>query len=111
MTTPRGKFIWYDVMTTDTKAAAKFCSDVIGWKAQEHPMADGGSYTIFSSGTILRARGVDAQQIFMTATLMCLIWLAALTMLVRQAQFTDFAANKAPVMSGQSLAFLPTFQR
>ena len=48
MTTPRWKFIWYDVMTTDTKAAAKFYSDVIGWKAQEHPMADGGSYTIFT---------------------------------------------------------------
>ena len=52
----------------------------------------------------MEARGVDA------ATLMCLVWLAALTMLVRQAQFTDFAANRAPVMSGQSLAFLPTFQ-
>jgi uncharacterized protein len=55
MTTPRGKFIWYDVMTTDTKAAAKFYSDVIGWKAQEHPMADGGSYTIFSSGPAMVA--------------------------------------------------------
>jgi len=57
----------------------------------------------------MEARGVDARQMFMTATLMCLVWLAALTMLVRQAQFTDFAANR--VMSGQSLAFLPTFQR
>ena len=55
MTTPRGKFIWYDVMTTDTKAAAKFYSDVIGWKAQEHPMADGSSYTIFSSGPAMVA--------------------------------------------------------
>jgi hypothetical protein len=59
----------------------------------------------------MEARGVDARQMFMTATLMCLVWLAALTMLVRQAQFTDFAANRARVMSGQSLAFLPTFQR
>ena len=59
----------------------------------------------------MEARGVDARQMFMTSTLMCLVWLAALTMLVRQAQFTDFAANRAPVMSGQSLAFLPTFQR
>jgi hypothetical protein len=59
----------------------------------------------------MEARGVDARQMFMTATLMCFVWLAALTMLVRQAQFTDFAANRAPVMSGQSLAFLPTFQR
>jgi hypothetical protein len=57
-----------------------------------------------SRGTILRARGVDAQQIFMTATLMCVVWLTTLTMLVRQAQVTDFAANKASLVSGQSVA-------
>ena len=39
MATPRGKFIWYDVMTTDTRAAAAFYSDVIGWSAQEHQTA------------------------------------------------------------------------
>ena len=55
MATPRGKFIWYDVMTTDTKAAAKFYSDVIGWSAQEHPMADGGTYTTFSKGPTMVA--------------------------------------------------------
>jgi hypothetical protein len=57
-----------------------------------------------SRGTILRARGVDAQQIFVTATLMCVVWLTTLTMLVRQAQFTDFAANRASLVSGQSVA-------
>jgi predicted enzyme related to lactoylglutathione lyase len=55
MATPRGKFIWYDVMTTDTKAAASFYSDVIGWSAQEHSMADGGTYTIFSKGPAMVA--------------------------------------------------------
>lgn len=55
MATPRGKFIWYDVMTTDTKAAAKFYSDVIGWSAQEHPMTDGRTYTIFSKGPAMVA--------------------------------------------------------
>jgi predicted enzyme related to lactoylglutathione lyase len=55
MATPRGKFIWYDVMTSDTKAAAQFYSDVIGWKPQEHPMADGGIYTIFSTGPAMVA--------------------------------------------------------
>jgi len=50
MATPRGKFIWYDLMTPDTKAAAKFYSEVIGWSAQEHPMQGGGSYTVFSKG-------------------------------------------------------------
>src|SRR5215472_15960873 len=53
--TSRGKFIWYDVMTTDTKAAAKFYSDVIGWTAQEHPMEGGGSYTVFSKGPVMVA--------------------------------------------------------
>jgi hypothetical protein len=55
MPAPRGKFIWYDVMTSDTKAAAKFYSDVIGWDAQEHPMADGSTYTIFSKGPAMVA--------------------------------------------------------
>ncbi len=55
MPAPRGKFIWYDVMTTDTKAAAKFYSDVIGWSAETHPMADGGAYTVFSKGPTMVA--------------------------------------------------------
>ncbi|HLJ65481.1 MAG TPA: VOC family protein [Stellaceae bacterium] len=46
-----GRFIWYDVMTSDTKTAAKFYGDVIGWTAQSHPTADGGAYTIFSKGS------------------------------------------------------------
>lgn len=55
MATLRGKFIWYDVMTPDTKAAAKFYGDVIGWTAQEHPMTDGRTYTVFSKGTAMVA--------------------------------------------------------
>ena len=55
MPAPRGQFIWYDVMTTDTKAAAKFYGDVIGWSTQEHPIADGGVYTIFSKGPAMVA--------------------------------------------------------
>src|SRR5689334_14276619 len=55
MPAPRGKFVWYEVMTTDTKAAAKFYSDVIGWSAQEHPMPEGGAYTIFSEGRTMVA--------------------------------------------------------
>ena len=55
MPAPHGTFIWYDVMTTDTKAAAKFYGDVIGWSAQEHPMQDGGTYTVFSKGPTMVA--------------------------------------------------------
>jgi hypothetical protein len=50
MPAPRGKFIWYDVMTTDTKAASEFYKAVVGWSAAEFPMQDGSSYTVFSQG-------------------------------------------------------------
>jgi predicted enzyme related to lactoylglutathione lyase len=40
------KFVWYDVMTSDTKSAASFYQDVIGWNVQETDM----DYTIFSVG-------------------------------------------------------------
>jgi hypothetical protein len=44
-----GKFIWYDVMTSDTKAAESFYKRAIGWSAQDSGMGD-RSYTLFSSG-------------------------------------------------------------
>src|SRR6516162_975544 len=55
MPAPRGKFIWYDVMTSDTKAATAFYSDVIGWNAQEHAMPDNRTYTVFSKGPAMVA--------------------------------------------------------
>ena len=39
-----GSFFWYDVMTTDTKAAQKFYTEVIGWGVQPA----GPDYTILS---------------------------------------------------------------
>jgi predicted enzyme related to lactoylglutathione lyase len=48
MAAPNGNFIWYDVLTNDTKAATAFYKDVIGWEAQEYPMANGSAYTVFS---------------------------------------------------------------
>jgi predicted enzyme related to lactoylglutathione lyase len=47
MPAPRGTFIWYDVMTSDTKAATSFYRDVIGWDAQEHAMPDNHTYIVF----------------------------------------------------------------
>jgi uncharacterized protein len=51
MFTPKGKFSWYELMTSDTKAAGKFYSDVVGWSTHEIP---GGShdYTIFNIGDV-----------------------------------------------------------
>ena len=50
MPSPRGKFVWYDVMTTDTKAATAFYTQVVGWTAQEFPMGEDRLYTVFSQG-------------------------------------------------------------
>jgi predicted enzyme related to lactoylglutathione lyase len=55
MPAPSGKFIWYDVMTSDTKAATAFYRDVIGWDAQEHAMPDNRTYTVFSKGPAMVA--------------------------------------------------------
>jgi uncharacterized protein len=55
MPAPRGRFIWYDVMTSDTKAAAAFYSEVIGWDAQEHVMQNNSTYTVFSNGPAMVA--------------------------------------------------------
>ena len=49
MTRKPAKFVWYDVMTTDTKAAEKFYRDVVGWTAADSGMP-GGAYTLLSAG-------------------------------------------------------------
>lgn len=50
MFTPKGKFGWYELMTTDTKAAGKFYSDVVGWTTQEMPGEP--PYTVFNLGAV-----------------------------------------------------------
>ena len=49
MSNPHGSFIWYELITTDTKASGRFYSDVVGWSVG----AFGGQYPdygIFSAG-------------------------------------------------------------
>jgi predicted enzyme related to lactoylglutathione lyase len=45
----RGRFVWHELLTTDTKAAGAFFSKIIGWKTQ--PWGNDGSYTLFVSGS------------------------------------------------------------
>jgi predicted enzyme related to lactoylglutathione lyase len=52
MFTPKGKFGWYELMTSDPKAAGKFYSDVVGWTTHEMPSPDGSSYTTFNIGEV-----------------------------------------------------------
>jgi predicted enzyme related to lactoylglutathione lyase len=52
MFTPKGKFGWYELMTSDTTAAGKFYADVVGWTTQEMPSAGGMEYTTFNLGGV-----------------------------------------------------------
>ena len=52
MFTPKGKFGWYELMTSDTKAAGKFYSDVVGWTTKDVGNAD-MPYTTFNIGDVL----------------------------------------------------------
>jgi uncharacterized protein len=49
MSKVQGKFVWYDLMTTDSKAAKSFYRSVIGWDANDSGMTD-RSYTLLSVG-------------------------------------------------------------
>ena len=51
-----GSFFWYDVMTTDTKAAAKFYGDVVGWGAQDGGSREHGLHPVHGQGTARRGR-------------------------------------------------------
>ena len=49
--TEAGKFLWYELMTTDTAAASEFYSHVIGWNTELVPNENGHSpYTRFLVG-------------------------------------------------------------
>ncbi|MGO8855684.1 MAG: VOC family protein [Steroidobacteraceae bacterium] len=47
------QFFWYDIMTTDTRAARKFYGDVVGWGTQDSGQP-GHEYTLFT----VNGRGV-----------------------------------------------------
>jgi uncharacterized protein len=50
MSPSSSRFVWYELMTTDSAAAARFYCDVVGWTAQRAPMG-GMDYTLFDAGT------------------------------------------------------------
>jgi predicted enzyme related to lactoylglutathione lyase len=52
----RGRFVWHELMTTDTDAATDFYSHVVPWKTQDSGMP---SYTLWMSGKY-RAGGLMA---------------------------------------------------
>jgi uncharacterized protein len=52
MSTNQAKFVWYELMTGDTKAAESFYRSVVGWNMQDAGMGD-PAYTILSAGEIM----------------------------------------------------------
>jgi uncharacterized protein len=55
MTAP-SSFFWYELMTTDPKAAARFYADVVGWTPT--PFAGGPDYTVLNVGADHGAAGI-----------------------------------------------------
>jgi len=49
MSESHGRFVWYELMTTDPAAAARFYGEVVGWTAKDSGMP-GMSYTLLSAG-------------------------------------------------------------
>lgn len=45
-----GKFIWCELMTSDTEAAGRFYSAVVGWSVKAMPMGEGMTYHLFEIG-------------------------------------------------------------
>lgn len=51
MSSSHGKFVWYELMTTDAAAAEAFYIGVIGWSAKDAGMPD-KPYTILAAGEV-----------------------------------------------------------
>jgi len=56
--TPTGKFVWYEYMGDDLKAAVAFYAPVVGWTAKDGGMAD-FPYQIVSTGPTMVAGMMD----------------------------------------------------
>lgn len=57
MSKAHGKFVWYELMTTDTKAAEEFYDDVVGWTSEDSGMP-GAGYTLFKTDGDVRVAGL-----------------------------------------------------
>ena len=51
MANSHGRFVWYELMTTDMEAAKAFYAEVIGWGTQDASMP-GMAYTLFTVGGV-----------------------------------------------------------
>jgi predicted enzyme related to lactoylglutathione lyase len=49
MASSHGRFVWYELATTDIASAKAFYTDVLGWGTQDVP-ASAPAYTLFTAG-------------------------------------------------------------
>jgi predicted enzyme related to lactoylglutathione lyase len=56
-----GRFVWYELMTTDLEAANAFYGEVVGWRTREASMP-GSRYTLFTAGDVSAAGLIDLPQ-------------------------------------------------
>jgi predicted enzyme related to lactoylglutathione lyase len=49
MADQKGRFVWYELMASDTEAAKAFYTQVVGWGTQDGPVP-GMAYTMFTTG-------------------------------------------------------------
>jgi uncharacterized protein len=50
MSTPTGKFVWFDYITPDVAKAQAFFGELFNWKTQEVPIPGAGTYTMIALG-------------------------------------------------------------
>ena len=48
-TSPRGRFVWYDLLTTDPDGATDFYTKVAGWGTQDFPGSGAKPYTMWTT--------------------------------------------------------------
>ena len=58
---PSGKFVWYEYMGNDLKAAADFYTGVVGWSAKDAGMS-GFPYQVLSTGSTMVAGMMDVPE-------------------------------------------------
>lgn len=61
MSSSHGRFIWYELTTTDVEAAKAFYGKVVGWGTREASMP-GSRYTLFMSGDVSTGGLIDLPQ-------------------------------------------------
>ena len=59
---PSGKFVWYEYMGNDLKAAVDFYTAVVGWSAKDAGMGFDFAYQILSTGSTMVAGMMDVPE-------------------------------------------------